>query len=93
MDSIPPPIIHIVAEILSNHFNSHRKVTSLFVGCGAPELPFGDSMATRIITWLKQSETPFLLLGCVLQNYMDVETEHPAWIKGREAITAACAIV
>jgi hypothetical protein len=50
-------------------------------------------MATRIITWLKQSETPFSLLGCVLQNYMEAETEHPAWIKGREAITAACAIV
>jgi hypothetical protein len=88
MDSIPPPIIHVVAEVLSNHLNSHRKVESLFVGCGAPQLSTG-SMATKILTWLKDSETPFVLLGCVLQNYMEVETENSGWIKGREIIATA----
>jgi Abortive infection C-terminus len=48
-------------------------------------------MATRIITWLKQSKTPFSLLGCVLQNYMEVETENQGWIKGRQSIATALA--
>ena len=90
-DRLPPPVIHTVASILSAHHYSHNKINALFLGCGARKLLEGGNLLTKITTWLKDSEEPFALLGCVLENFMELDTEHPDWLKGRERVAGTLA--
>lgn len=90
-DRLPSPLIHTVADILSAHYYSHSKINALFVGCGADELSIGGSLLTRITTWLKESQQPFDLLGCVLENFMELNTQNADWLKGRERVTVTLA--
>ena len=83
-DRLPSPVIHTVASILSAHHYSHSKINGLFLGCGARELLEGGNLVTKITTWLKHSEKPFALLGCVLVNIMELDTQDPDWLNGRE---------
>lgn len=88
-ERIPAPLIHIVADVLSTHHHSHTKISTLFLGCGAPELSTGGNLINRITAWLKESERPFSLLGCVLENFMELDTQSPDWLKGKEKIANA----
>jgi hypothetical protein len=90
-DRLPPPLIHTVADVLSIHHYSHSKITTLFVSCGAPEQSVGGNLIERMTAWLKESENPFALLGCVLENYMELDTQNPEWLKGRERLTTTLA--
>lgn len=90
-DRLPPPLIHTVADVLSIHHYSHSKITTLFVACGAPEQSVAGNLIDRMTGWLKESENPFELLGCVLENYMELDTQHPDWLKGRDRVMASLA--
>jgi hypothetical protein len=83
-DRLPSPVIHTVASVLSAHHYSHSKINGFFFGCGARELLEGGNLVTKITTWLKHSQKPFALLGCVLVNFMELDTQDPDWLKGRE---------
>jgi Abortive infection C-terminus len=90
-DRLPPPLIHTVADVLSIHHYSHSKIKTLFVGCGAPEESGSGNLTERMTAWLKESENSFALLGCVLENYMELDTQSPEWLKGRGRVAAALA--
>src|SRR6185295_4108262 len=90
-DRLPSPVIHTVASILSAHHYSHSKINGLFLGCGARELLEGGNLVTKITTWLRHSEEPFALLGCVLENFMELDTENADWLKGREKVAGTLA--
>ncbi|MGH9548086.1 MAG: abortive infection family protein [Terriglobales bacterium] len=66
-------------------------IDHLFIGCGAPDLLVGGNLISKITAWLKESEEPFMLLGCVLENYMELDTQQPDWLKGREKVKGALA--
>src|SRR5262245_10323312 len=41
--------------------------------------------------WFRRSADPFALLGCVLENFMELETQSGDWLKRREKVTRALA--
>jgi len=86
---LPNPLIATVASILSEHHYSHRLIDNLFTGCNAPDLPPGGNLISKITAWLRKSPTPFALLGCVLENFMELETESPEWLSRRAKINRA----
>ncbi len=90
-DHLPAPVIHTVASVLSVHHYSHSQINGLFCGCGARELLKGGNLVTKITAWLKHSEEPFALLGCVLENFMELDTQNPDWLKARERVAATLA--
>ena len=91
MPPLPNPLIATVASILSSHYYSHSKINTLFLGCGAPDLLVGGNLIDKITAWLKASEDPFTLLGCVLENFMELETQQPGWLKSRERVRGTLA--
>lgn len=91
MPSLPNPLIAAVASILSEHHYSHRLIDNLFTRCNAPDLPPGGNLISKITAWLSESTEPFALLGCVLENFMEQETESPEWLGRRAKINRALA--
>lgn len=89
LDRLPPPLAHTVAEVLATHYSSHIKIGNLFVGCGANQDSPGETLITRIVTWFNESQDPLALLGCVLENFMELETHSSEWLNRREKVVTA----
>lgn len=83
---IPIPLIADIAEILSSHYASHNRINNLFTRCGVTEMANG-TLINKITTWLTRANEdpgdPFLLLGCILEEFMERDTQSPDWLQGR----------
>jgi Abortive infection C-terminus len=90
-DRLPNPLIATVASVLSEHFYSHRQIDNLFTRCNAPGPAAPGNLITKIEHWLSTSTEPFALLGCVLENFMEQDTEWAEWLQRRAKITKALA--
>ncbi len=91
---IPISVIATVADLLAAHHNSRSKIDTLFVRCKAPGPPPSGNMVEQMKTWLMRAdEDPgldaFALLGCVLEEFMDVITENQDWLNRRTTIQRA----
>lgn len=82
---IPTPVMAAVAKILGDHYYSHTKLNTLFMEAGAPgDVPPGNC-TEKCFSWFKRcnedhSVEPLIILGRVLQEFMDeeyVDPEHP----------------
>jgi len=88
---IPRAVIAEVADVLASHYYSHNMIDNLLIRCGAPGDPPGGTLINKITNWLSwanddPSVDPFTLLGCILNEFMERETEDPAWLQRRERI-------
>jgi len=95
MPRLPAPLIATVAEILANHY-SHTDLNTLFTRCRAPGLPSGGNKVQKVTGWLHaaddDSETDaFRVLGCVLKNFMERNTNQQDWLNYRIQIMEALA--
>jgi hypothetical protein len=91
MSSLPYPLIATVASILSEHYFSHSKIDNLFTQCQAVgPAPLGN-LVEKMTAWLRQSDDPFALLGCVLENFMEMDTQDPDRLKRREKVASMLA--
>ncbi|CNE38120.1 abortive infection family protein [Yersinia kristensenii] len=75
-DQIPQPLISIVADYISNA-EVHASLNNLFAYADAPGEPPDGSKATKALEWLrrinKESPEPFVVLGKLIENYMEAE--------------------
>jgi len=83
-DRLPAPLIHTAAHLLTTHNYSHRQIDTLFLRCGAPEPPPSGNLIEKVTTWLRNSPEPYRLLGSVIENFMEVQTEDGEWLGRRE---------
>lgn len=90
-DRLPAPLIHTAAHLLTTHHYSHRQIDTLFLRCGAPEPPPVGNLLEKVTTWLRNSPEPYRLLGSVIENFMEVQTEDTEWLGRREQMTRALA--
>lgn len=93
--SIPSPVIAVVAEVLGEHYYSHTKLNTLFEECGAPGDPPAGNCIEKCRTWLKLAGgdpdvDSLAVLGCVLEWFMDYDLSdfdpEERWPKQRERV-------
>lgn len=75
---IPNSVIGAVADVLGGYYYSHSRLNTLFMESGAPGEPPEGNCVNKCVTWLKKcnqdfSVNPIVILGAVLQDYMDKE--------------------
>jgi hypothetical protein len=95
---IPPAVITIVADVLAEHYYSHRLLNTLFVESGAPgEPPEASNCSDRCRQWLKRCNedadaNALEVLGGALRDFMEQDREYGAngsiVAKGRDRINA-----
>jgi predicted nucleotide-binding protein len=73
---IPSSVIATVSEVLSQYYNSHTKLNTLFMESGAPGDPPDGNCITKCNLWLKRCNIdttvdPLTVLGNVIQQLMD----------------------
>ena len=90
-DRLPAPVIHTAAHVLIAQHYSHRQIDNLFLRCGAPGPPPPGNLIEKVTTWLRNAPEPYRLLGAVLENFMEVQTENTEWLGRREEMTRALA--
>jgi hypothetical protein len=86
---LPSPLIEEVAAVLSARY-THRELDNLFVRSGAPGDPPVASKLVKVSEWLHRTSIdpevdPFLVLGRVLQELMDLDYQEQ-WAVARERI-------
>lgn len=91
MPRLPAPLIATVAEILANLF-SHTKLETLFTRCRAPGLPPVGNKVQKVTEWLHTADNDpetdaYRVLGCVLENFMELHTSDPDWLNYRMQVT------
>ena len=91
MQKIPDPVILVVGEVIGYHYYNHVRLETLFMEHGAPGDPPPGSCVVKCQEWLKRcNDDPnidaFTILGGVLENFMEVDTESEEWLKGRERV-------
>lgn len=73
---IPEPVIAVVADVLGQHYYSHRKLNTLFMEAGAPgDAPEG-SCVEKCSSWLKRTNLdltadPLRVLGGVVLQLLE----------------------
>lgn len=77
-DKLPAPVIIVVSEVIGSFYYSHRRLNLLFAEKGAPGEPPEGNCVEKCSGWLKRADADadvdaFLLLGGVLEEYMEVE--------------------
>lgn len=88
-NKIPNSVIGAVSSVIAAHYYSHTTLNSLFMESGAPgDVPDGNC-ETKCSRWLQRcnddpSVNALEVLGAVLQNYMDKESDPFGY--GNEAI-------
>lgn len=88
---LPNPLIATVADILSSQYYSHGQINNLFTRCHASGPPPEGNLVRKITLWLTESTEPFALLGCVLETFMEMETQLPEWLDRRAKLNRALA--
>lgn len=88
VDKIQNPVIAVVGEVLGLHYYNHSRLNTLFTEHGAPGDPPPGNCVQKCQDWLKRcNDVPnidaFAVLGGVLENFMEVDTEDEEWHKGR----------
>lgn len=72
---IPQPLIGLLAEHISD-YETHAKINSLFMYADAPGDAPDLSKHAKVLEWLrrtnKESEEPLLILGKIIENYMEI---------------------
>ena len=74
--TIPNPVIAVVAEVLGEHYYSHSKLNTLFMEAGAPgDAPEGNCVQ-KCLSWLERTNAdptadPLKILGGVLLQLME----------------------
>ena len=74
--TIPNPVIAVVAEELGEHYYSHSKLNALFMEAGAPDDPPGGNCVQKCLSWFKRTNDnpasdPLSVLGGVLLQLME----------------------
>jgi hypothetical protein len=96
LNKIPNPLIAEVASALASHLGSHSKIDALFTRCRAPgEVPVGN-MIDKMSAWLRSTNEDssldaFVLLGCVLEEFMERPTLVSDWLTQRERVKRSLA--
>jgi len=75
---IPNSVIGAVSEIVGHFYYSHSKLNSLFMEAGAPGDPPDGNCVAKCMAWLQrcntdQSVEPLVVLGSVIQAFMDTD--------------------
>lgn len=87
--TIPNPVIAVVAEVLGQHYYSHSKLNTLFMGAGAAgDSPPGNCVQ-KCLSWLQRvnddlAVMPLTVLGRVLFQFMETGGD----AEGQEKIRA-----
>ena len=94
--NLPNPLIATVASVLASHIGSHSRIDNLFMRCKAPGSTPSGNMVDKITAWLKAANDDpavdaFAVLGCALENYMEIQTEEESWLKQRAKVVQALA--
>jgi hypothetical protein len=74
------PLIATVADSLSSQYYSHTQIDNLFAQYRASGLPSDGNLINKITVWLNETTEPYALLGCVLENFMEQETQSTDWL-------------
>ena len=95
MPRLHAPLIATVAYILVFHY-SHTELDNLFARCHAPGPPPGGNKVQKVTTWLhaadEDSDTDaFRVLGCVLEDFMELNTSNQDRLRCRNQINDALA--
>ena len=74
--TIPNPVIAVVAEVLGQHYYSHSRLNTLFMEAGAPGDPPEGNCVQKCLSWLKRTNEdgnaePLKVLGGVLFQLME----------------------
>ncbi len=74
--TIPNPVIAVVAEVLGQHYYSHSKLNTLFMGAGAAGDPPPGNCVQKCLSWLQRVNDdlgvmPLTVLGRVLFQFME----------------------
>ena len=69
-------MIAVVADVLGQHYYSHSKLNTLFMGAGAPGTPPEGNCVQKCLSWLNRVNAdpavdPFEILGGVLLQIME----------------------
>ncbi len=94
--AIPIPLIALVASVLASHYGSHSQIDNLLVRCRAPGPAPGGNMVEKITARLRTanedpSSDPFAILGCVLEEFMELQPTSEDWNAQRDRIRRALA--
>ncbi|HAT6937293.1 TPA: ATP-dependent RNA helicase HrpA [Legionella pneumophila] len=77
---IPQPIISILSDHLPQ-IETHTSINSLFMYAEAPGEPPEGSKVVKVQEWLRrinnESNAPLIVLGKLIENYMDLHVEDP----------------
>lgn len=80
-DRLPASVIQTASNLLTYQFFSHQRINNLFLRCGAMEpIPDGN-LHEKIATWLRDSPFAYHLLGCVIEDFMEIQTDDAEWIR------------
>tara|TARA_R110002049_G_scaffold232701_1_gene405277 strand:+ start:2190 stop:3020 length:831 start_codon:yes stop_codon:yes gene_type:complete len=82
-DRIPTAIIGLLSQIFPDRY-TQAGIDSLFLTAGAPEPIPDGSKATKVQTWLRQTNVmfpePLKVLGLILDDFMEMQVENkPFW--------------
>jgi Abortive infection C-terminus len=80
---IPAPVIAVLAEVAAGS-ETHASLDSLFMYAGAPGDPPEGSKHVKVLAWLRrvnqtESVAPLVVLGRIIEAYMDVEPDRYAF--------------
>ena len=96
LQTIPNSVIAEVSRALARHYYSHSALNNLFMRCGALGDPPPGNLIDKSSAWVRRANEEagvdaFAVLGCILEEYMDEETEVADRLGQRDRIKRALA--